>query len=133
MEEGRGAGLPHYPGLPEEDSKRGQWFLTMPHFAVEVFPDQFTVLVAYPDAPDHCREELHVFLIGDDAATGDAYAAERHAVIQMWGDLNAEDISILKGMQQGRRCTGYDGGRLSPHWEGPTLSFARKVVEMMAT
>ena len=110
---------------------RGQWFLTMPHFAVEIFPDQFTVLVAYPEAPDRCREELHVFLIGDEAASGEKYAAEREEVIRMWDDLNAEDISILKGMQQGRRCTGYDGGRLSPHWEGPTLGYAQKIIEMM--
>lgn len=131
IEEGRGAGLPHYPGLSDEDSMRGQWFLTMPHFAVEIFPDQFTVLVAYPEGPDRCREELHVFLIGDEAASGEKYKAEREAVIRMWDDLNREDISILRGMQQGRRCTGYDGGRLSPHWEGPTLSYSRKVIEMM--
>ncbi|MBE1281678.1 MAG: Rieske 2Fe-2S domain-containing protein [Rhodobacteraceae bacterium] len=131
IKEGRGEGLPHYPGISEEDRMQGQWFLTMPHFAVEIFPDQFTVLVAYPDAPDHCREELHVFLIGDDAATGEKYAKERAEVIQMWDDLNREDISILKGMQQGRRCSGYDGGRYSPHWERPTLAYARKIVEMM--
>lgn len=131
MEAGRGEGLPHYPGLSAEDSQRGQWFLTMPHFAVEVFPDQFTVLVAYPEAPGRCREELHVFLIGDEAATGARYAAERDAVLRMWYELNIEDISILRGMQQGRRCPGYDGGRLSPHWDGPTLGFSRKVVEML--
>ncbi|MEM6670198.1 MAG: aromatic ring-hydroxylating dioxygenase subunit alpha [Pseudomonadota bacterium] len=131
IQEGRGEGLPHYPNLSQENRMRGQWFLTMPHFAVEIFPDQFTILVAYPEAPDRCREELHVFLIGDEAATGETYAKERNAVIQMWDDLNKEDISILKGMQQGRRCTGYDGGRLSPHWEGPTLGYARKVIEMM--
>jgi len=131
MEAGRGEGLPHYPGLSEEDAMRGQWFLTMPHFAVEIFPDQFTVLVAYPEAPDRCREELHVFLIGDEAATGETYARQREEVFRMWNDLNVEDISILHGMQQGRRCTGYDGGRLSPYWEGPTLGYARKIVEMM--
>ncbi|MEO7938079.1 MAG: aromatic ring-hydroxylating dioxygenase subunit alpha [Burkholderiaceae bacterium] len=131
QEVGRGDGLPNYPGLSDDDRMRGQWFLTMPHFAVEVFPDQFTVLVAYPEGPDRCREELHVFLIGDEAATGAAYRDQRNAVIQMWNDLNLEDMSILRGMQQGRRCHGYDGGRLSPHWEGPTLAYAHKIVDMM--
>ncbi|MEZ5924634.1 MAG: aromatic ring-hydroxylating dioxygenase subunit alpha [Hyphomicrobiaceae bacterium] len=131
MEAGRGEGLPNYPGLSAENSSRGTWFLTMPHFAVEIFPDQFTVLVAYPEAPDRCREELHVFLIGDEAATGDRYAAARAEVFKMWDDLNREDISILKGMQQGRKCPGYDGGRLSPHWEHPTLGYARKVIDMV--
>ncbi|MBO9446928.1 aromatic ring-hydroxylating dioxygenase subunit alpha [Ruegeria sp. R14_0] len=132
LEEGRGMGLPHYPALSEEDSMKGQWFLTMPHFAVEIYPDQFTVLVAYPEAPDHCREELHVFVIGDEAATGERYEKERTDLINMWDDLNKEDISVLKGLQQGRRCSGYDGGRLSPHWEGPTLSYSQKIIELMA-
>ena len=131
MEAGRGDGLPHYPGLSDDDASRGTWFLTMPHFAVEVFPDQFTVLVTYPEAPDRCREELHVFLIGDEAATGEKYAKARQEVFTMWDDLNNEDISILEGMQNGRRCPGYDGGRLSPHWEGPTQSYSRKIIEMM--
>ncbi len=131
MEAGRGAGLPHYPGLSDENAARGVWFLTMPHFAVEVFPDQFTVLVAYPEAPDRCREELHIFLIGDEAATGDSFAKARDEVFTMWQDLNNEDIAILNGMQHGRRCPGYDGGRLSPHWEGPTQSYSRKIIEMM--
>ena len=132
VEQGRGVGLPHYPGLSEENSMQGQWFLTMPHFAVEVYPDQFTVLVAYPEAPDRCREELHVFVIGDEAANDEKYAKDREELVQMWDDLNQEDISVLKGLQQGRKCFGYDGGRLSPHWEGPTLSYSQKIVEMMA-
>lgn len=130
VEPGRGEGLPHYPGLVGEATHTGTWFLTMPHFAVEVFPDQFTVLVAYPEGPDRCREELHVFLIGEEAATGARYADARAEVLKMWEDLNNEDISILAGMQQGRRCPGYDGGRLSPHWEGPTLDYARRIIEL---
>ncbi|MBC6442172.1 MAG: aromatic ring-hydroxylating dioxygenase subunit alpha [Rhodobacteraceae bacterium] len=132
LEEGRGEGLPHFPDLSEENRMKGQWFLTMPHFAVEVYPDQFTVLVAYPEAPDRCREELHVFVVGEEAATGEKYAGPREDLINMWDDLNREDISVLAGLQQGRRCFGYDGGRLSPHWEGPTLAYAHKIIGLMA-
>ncbi|MEM7118776.1 MAG: aromatic ring-hydroxylating dioxygenase subunit alpha [Chloroflexota bacterium] len=131
FEEGRGAELPHYPGLSNENVMRGVWFLTMPHFAVEVFPDQFAVLVSYPIAPDKTKEELHIFLIGDEAATGERYAQARADVFKMWDDLNWEDISILKGMQDGRRCPGYQGGLLSPFWEEITLSYAQKIIEMI--
>ena len=126
--EGRGQDLPHYPGLSDADAKRGLWFLCFPHFAAEVFPDQFTVLVSYPIAPDKTREELHVFAIGD-AATSDAYAAPRKALMQMWDDLNREDLGMLELLQQGRLSPAYDGGRLSPHWEGPTHEFGRRIVE----
>ncbi len=131
MEAGRGEGLPHYPGLSPEDARRGTWFLTMPHFAVEIFPDQLAVLVAYPESPERCREELHIFLIGEEAATGERYRREREEVFKTWNDLNLEDMSILKGMQQGRKCPGYDGGRLSPHWEHSTLGYASKIIEMV--
>ncbi len=128
IEEGRGGGLPHYPGLPEKDAQRGLWFLCFPHFAAEVFPDQFTLLVSYPVAPDLTREELHVFLIGD-AATSDEHRGPREAVLQMWDDLNREDLGMLELLQQGRLSPAYDGGRLSPHWEGPTHQFGRRIVE----
>lgn len=132
MEEGRGDGLPHYPDLPDADAKRGLWFLCFPHFAAEVYPDQFTLLVSYPVAPDKTREELHVFLIGD-AATSDAHAAGRDALIAMWDDLNREDLGMLELLQQGRLSPAYDGGRLSPHWEGPTHQFGRRIVEKIIT
>lgn len=131
LDEGRGAGLPHYPGLSEEDARRGLWFLCFPHFAAEVFPDQFTVLVSYPIAPDKTREELHVFLIGE-AATGEDYREARDATLRMWDDLNREDLGMLELLQQGRRSPAYDGGRLSPHWEGPTHQFGRRIVEKIA-
>ena len=128
IEEGRGDGLPHYPGLKEDDAKRGLWFLCFPHFAAEVFPDQFTLLVSYPIAPDKTHEELHVFLIGE-AATSDKFANERKAVLKMWDDLNREDLGMLELLQQGRLSPAYDGGRLSPHWEGPTHDFGRRIIE----
>ena len=127
-EEGRGDGLPIYPDLGDEDARRGLWFLCFPHFAAEVYPDQFTLLVSYPVAPDKTREELHIFLIGD-AADSKSYQAPREALIKMWDDLNAEDIGMLELLQQGRLSPAYDGGRLSPHWEGPTHDFGRRIVE----
>lgn len=128
LDEGRGEGLPHYPGLSAANAKRGLWFLCFPHFAAEVFPDQFSVLVSYPVAPDKTREELHVFLIGD-AATSDEFREARNATMKMWDDLNREDLGMLELLQQGRLSLAYDGGRLSPHWEGPTHDFGRRVIE----
>ena len=125
---GAAGALPHYPGLSPEDSRRGYWFLCFPLFAAEVYPDQFTVLTSTPLAPDRTHEELHVFLIGE-AATSEAFAEPRQAVLEMWNALNREDVGILERLQQGRLSPAYDGGRLSPHWEGPTHAFGRRVIE----
>lgn len=112
------------------DAKRGLWFLCFPHFAAEVFPDQFTVLVSYPIAPKKTREELHIFLIGD-ATTCDQYNDAREAMFKMWDELNREDLGVLKLLQQCRLSPACDGGRLSPHWEAPTHEFGRRIVERM--
>jgi choline monooxygenase len=47
----------------------------------------------------------------------------------MWDELNREDLAILEKLQRGRRSPGYDGGRLSAHWESPTLQFAQHVLD----
>ena len=130
FDEGRGQDLPHYPGLAEDDAKRGLWFLCFPHFAAEVYPDQFAVLASYPVAPDLTREELHVFLIGE-AATSDKYRTARKNVMAMWDALNREDLGALELLQQGRRSPAYDGGRFSPHWEGPSHEYGRRIVEKL--
>ncbi len=127
LEAGRGKGLPHYPGLSEEDTRRGLWFLCFPHFAAEVFPDQFALLVSYPIAPDLTREELHVFVVNNEAMA-DKYQKERANLLQLWDDLNREDVGMLELLQQGRLSPAYDGGRLSPYWEVPTHQFGQRII-----
>ena len=125
----RGEGLPHYPGLTDEQARRGAWFVRFPQFGAEVFADQFTVLSASPVAPDRTIEELHVFVVGDEAAHGDEYAGRRDELMAMWDELNREDVGVLERLQQGRRSPAYAGGRLSPHWEEPIQQYGRMVID----
>ncbi|NNF79950.1 MAG: aromatic ring-hydroxylating dioxygenase subunit alpha [Rhizobiales bacterium] len=126
--EGRGDALPHYPGLSNEDSRRGLWFVCMPNFAVEVFADQFVVMATHPVAPDETYEELHFFVVGDDAATDAKYARGREELISMWDDLNMEDVELLERLQRGRRSVAFDGSIMSPAWEGPAHELAQQVI-----
>jgi len=128
---GRGDELPHYPGLTDEQTRAGRWFLIFPTFGAEVFADQFCVLTAHPVAPDRTREEIHIFLIGDEAATGDRYREAREGIFAMWDALNREDLDAVERLQKGRRSSAYDGGRLSPHWEGPTHQLGAHVVDVI--
>lgn len=130
LTEGRGARLPHFAGLGD-DARRGLWFLRFPSFAAEVFADQFSVLATRPVAPDRTIEEIHIFLVGDDAATGASLAEERAELFRMWHDLNSEDVDVLERLQRGRRSPAYDGGRLSPAWDGPTHEFGRILLDQM--
>jgi choline monooxygenase len=125
---GRGDGLPWYPNLSDEDARRGMWFACMPNFAAEVYADQFVVLASYPVAPDETYEELHLFVVGDEAAASDAHAAGREALISMWDDLNLEDKAILERLQQGRRSPAFEGSIMSPAWEVPAHQLSQQIV-----
>ena len=131
MEEGRGEGLPHWPGISEDWQRRGLWFHLFPTFSVEVYADQFTVFHIIPTGPDTTREELHFYMIGD-AATSDEYAEGRKKITDMWHDLNLEDLGVLKRLQLGRQAPGYKGGSFSPYWDEAPLAFSRLVGEALA-
>lgn len=131
--EGRGDGLPHYPGLSEEDARRGMWFACLPNFAAEVYADQFVVLASYPVAPDETYEELHFFVVGDAAARDKRYAPGRAELIKMWHDLNLEDVEILERLQRGRASIAFGGSRMSPAWEGPAHALSQHIVRSVVS
>lgn len=128
LTEGRGDGLPHFPNLSDTDARRGLWFAAFPNFAAEVYADQFVVLATYPIAPDETLEELHFFVVGDDAQTGPAHARGRDDLMGMWHDLNLEDVGLLERLQRGRSSTAFTGSTMSPAWEGPAHELSQQVL-----
>jgi choline monooxygenase len=129
-EEGRGVGLPYFPDLSEPLARRGLWFVAVPNFAFEVYPDHIATFIASPIAPDRCRERIDIYLVGE-AATETSFAAQRQGVLDMWQGLNKEDLSLIERLQRGRLSPGYDGGRFSPYWDEAPLHLARQIVKAM--
>ena len=127
----RGGELPHFPSLPEEKKKRGDWYVLFPNFAFEIFPDQVDVFVATPVNESQTRETIALYFVGE-GATSDRYAEARQHVIQNWHDLNNEDIGIIERMQAGRASDGFDGGVLSPYWDPIQQHFGRLLLQSMA-
>jgi choline monooxygenase len=129
-EEGRGAGLPHFPDLSEEAAHKGLWFILPVPFGLEVYPDHIASFHVSPLAPDRCHERIDIYLIGE-AAEAPHYARQRQAVLDMWRDLNKEDVGLIESLQRGRTSPAYDGGRLSPYWDEAPLHLSRMIVEGM--
>ncbi len=115
-EEGRGAGLPHFPDLSYEAAHKGLWFILPVPFGLEVYPDHVASFHVTPIAPDLCHERIDIYLIGE-AADAPQYEGQRKAVLEMWRDLNKEDVGLIESLQKGRTSPAYDGGRLSPYWD----------------
>ena len=105
------------------------WFAALPNFLAEVYADQFVVMSLHPTAPDETEEELHFFVVGDEAAGAERYSQGREDLIAMWHDLNLEDVQLLERLQQGRRSIGFQGSVMSPAWEVPAHQLSSKIVE----
>ena len=129
-QEGRGQGLPVFPGL-ENDHQPTEWFFYLfPGLAMVIWPDQVAVFQLHPRTPDHTHEEIHMYFIGD-AATASQFEQRRQDTYESWNELNTEDFLIVENMQKARSSPGFDGGVLSPFWDPPTQHFARLILNAM--
>lgn len=130
-QDGRGVGMPYYPGL-DATARRTEWFFHLfPTISIEIWPDQFAVFQLDPVAPGRTIEYIHLYFAGE-AATDRAHAGGRQGVYDMWNELNTEDFKIVESMQVARTSPGFDGGVLSPYWDGPTQRFAQLVVDAVS-
>ncbi|MEM7124608.1 MAG: aromatic ring-hydroxylating dioxygenase subunit alpha [Pseudomonadota bacterium] len=129
-QEGRGIGMPFYPGLDEVGRKTEWYFHLFPTTAIQIWPDQMAIFQLHALAPDRTIEHIHMYFV-DDAATDPAYAKQRQDVYDMWDELNTEDFKIVENMQMARNSPGFDGGVLSPFWDPATQHFARLMADMM--
>ncbi len=129
-EEGRGAGLPYYPGLPDRLVDKDSFFHFFPTTLLQVYPNQLGIFQLFPLAPERTIEHIHLYFVGD-AATAPEHEKARAEVYATWDELNTEDFTIIERLQQGRCSAGFDGGMLSDFWDRSTQHFARLVVEGM--
>ena len=129
-ERGRGLGLPYFSELSGKLAHQAIWFHLFPSLTLEIFPDQMAVWQLIPLSPSRTLERIHIFLIGD-AATSDEHAQAREQVFATWKELNEEDVAIIERMQLGRTSPGFDGGVLSPYWDGAIQHYARLMVNAL--
>ena len=129
-QEGRGVGMPHYPGLDERGRTTEWYFHLFPTAAIQLWPDQLAIFQLHALEPGRTIEHIHLYFVGE-GATGPRYERNRQAVYDMWRELNTEDFEIVENMQRARASPGFDGGVLSPHWDPATRHFARLVASYM--
>lgn len=130
LQEGRGIGMPVYPGLDEEGQRTEWYFHLFPTTAIQIWPDQLAIFQLHALEPGRTVEHIHLYFVGD-AATDEAHARYRQEVYGMWNELNTEDFEIIENMQGARTSPGFNGGALSPFWDPATQHFARLVTDCM--
>ncbi len=129
--EGRGKGLPVFPGIDAATARTTVYFHVFPSLDINIYPDHVTLFHATALAPDRTALELHLLFIGE-AAVDEDHRAPREQTLAYWSQVVDEDIAVLKRLQEGRRSSSFDGGILSPHWDRAALHFARLVADGLA-
>ena len=84
-------------------------------------------MIVEPAAHDRTVEHVHLYY-----ATPETDAELRAENCRRWRDVLEEDIGVVEGMQRGRACEVFDGGRFSPAMDGPTHLFHAWVAGLMA-
>jgi choline monooxygenase len=126
----RSAGLPPFPGIAESEADRAAFFYMFPSFDLNIYPEQAAVFKLTPLEPERTFERIDLYLAPE--AFEPRFDAARAEMLEIWTALNGEDIGIVEGQQKGRAAAAFDGGVLSPYWDGPASHyFAKLIAEAM--
>ncbi len=113
-----GAIFPDFAGLPDKWDQGGEYLAIYPNVLLGVQRDHAYAIILEPVGLDATVEHVHIYYAG--ARTDDAL---RRRNAEQWKGVFIEDISVVEGMQKGRRAPDFDGGRFSPAMDGPTHCF----------
>ena len=120
--------LPAFPGLSEAERSVTEAVCLFPNLLVTIFSDNLRIILVEPNGAGHCRERIEVFVVGAEAMAPDL-APVRRALVERFQSFNVEDIAIVEGLQDAFATTAFDGGRLSPAFDGNIHHFHRLIAE----
>ncbi len=127
----RSAGLPPISNLSESATSRAAFFHMFPSFDLNLYPEQAAVFKLTPLAPDRTFERIDLYLAPE--AFEPRFDAARAEMLEVWTVLNGEDIGIVEAQQKGRAASAFDGGTLSPYWDGPASHYFAQLIAAAMT
>ena len=122
-----GTKFPDFAELKPFWDEGAEYVAVFPNVLLAVHRDHAYTMIVEPVAHDQTAEHVHLYYAVPD--TDDALRAEN---CRRWRSVLVEDIGVVEGMQRGRSCTAFDGGRFSPAMDGPTHLFHAWVADCMA-
>ena len=114
--------LPIFPDWPSTLLEEADYPVLFPNTLLGLQADHLFVMVVNPIHFNQIREETRLYFVGEQSL-GRNYDALRREQGIFWRRVFEEDISVVKGMQQGRASVGFDGGILSPVQDRATQAF----------
>ena len=117
-----------FQALSEKWNEGAEYVSLFPNVLFGVHRDHAFAIVLEPVAIDQTREHIELYYANkqDLEASHDGL---RQKNAQLWKEVFSEDIHVVEGMQKGRHCAAFDGGKFSPVMDSPTHLFHRWVAE----
>ncbi|MEM9319109.1 MAG: aromatic ring-hydroxylating dioxygenase subunit alpha [Pseudomonadota bacterium] len=115
-----------FEDLSEFWDEAAEYIAVFPNVLLGVHRDHAFTLVLEPVAHDQTAEHVHLYYANEESS-----AALRAENARRWREVFEEDIGVVEGMQRGRACQVFDGGRFSPAMDGPTHLFHAWVAACM--
>ncbi len=126
-----GRSFPNFDALSAQWDNGAEYVALFPNLLLGVHRDHVFAIILVPDGPERTLELVEIYYANAQSVAKES-ADMRKTNSKMWRDIFIEDVSVVEGMQKGRRATGYDGGKFSPVMDAPTHHFHRWVAAALS-
>ena len=113
-----GRRLPDFPGVGNAWATKGEYIALFPNVLFGVHRDHAFAMLLQPLDCGRTVERLELFY-AEDIQDDELLSSNK----ELWRTVFSEDVMVVEGMQRGRHCAAFDGGKFSPVMDGPTHVF----------
>ena len=114
--------FPNFKNLSEKWKKSAEYLAIYPNVLLGVHKDHTYSIILIPKGPNKTIEKVDIYY---SKKITDTNLRKRNT--KQWKKVFKEDISVVEGMQKGRKGIHFDGGKFSPVMDGPTHCFHKWV------
>tara|TARA_Y100000739_G_C20590810_1_gene457779 strand:- start:355 stop:1491 length:1137 start_codon:yes stop_codon:yes gene_type:complete len=104
--------------LSQKWAEGAEYITVFPNVLMACQKDHFWSAIISPISHESTGENINIYYASNDSSED-----MKKLHMKLWKDIFLEDIFVVEGMQNGRKCIGFDGGRFSPAMDGPTHLF----------
>ena len=113
-----GTFFPSFQNLSRKWDLGAEYITVFPNVLMACQKDHVWSAVLSPKSHDSTVEEINIYYGKPDICED-----MKKNNMELWKGIFLEDIFVVEGMQNGRNCFGFDGGKFSPVMDGPTHLF----------
>ena len=120
--------FPNFKNLSEKWKNSAEYLAIYPNVLLGVHKDHTYSIILIPKGANKTIEKVDIYYSKKNTDT-----KLRKRNTKQWKKVFKEDISVVEGMQKGRKGIHFDGGKFSPVMDGPTHCFHKWVASNLLT